>query len=427
MFKKRREQFLQVLGNAVALFVSAPIATRNGDVEYPYRQDSDFYYLTGFPEPESVAVFAPSHPEAQFILFVRNRDREREIWTGRRAGVEGARERYGADAAFPIDQLDQELPKYLETAEILHYRFGLNHSFNQKVIGWLQHYQRARPRLGRGPFCVLDTGAILHEMRLRKSEEEIAILRQAARITSEAHVAGMRAARPGVFEYQIEAEIDYHFRKSGARGPGYPTIVGSGSNSTILHSIENDRQLCDGDVVLVDAGAECEFLTADCTRTFPAGKRFTEPQRRLYDAVLAAQLHAIEMIRPGVPFDEINDRTIRLLTEAMVELRLLAGSVDELIEKGEYKKFFPHRTSHWLGMDVHDAGPYRSTEGSRVLEPGMVLTVEPGLYIAEKTEDVPEEFRGIGIRIEDDVLVTVEGREVLTSAPKQVDDLYRIK
>ena len=408
----------------IAVFPAAPTAIRNADVEHEYRQDTDFYFLTGFEEPNAVAVLAPDHPEHKFVLFVQPKDREREVWTGWRAGDEGAKRDYGADAAFTIDKLDEELPKLAEKADRVYYRFGGDPTFDERVVGLMRRFQRQRQREGTGPTSVIDPAETLHEMRLVKTPDELALLRRAIDITCEGHLAAIEALKPGAYEYELDAAIGYAFRKTGSPRCGYATIVGSGGNATVLHYTVNNRRIEDGDLVLIDAGAEFGYYTGDVTRTLPASGKFTGDQAVLYQLVLDAQLEAIDAIRPGATFIEPHDRAVRVLTEGMVRLGLLEGEVDKLIEEKGFQKFFMHRTSHWLGMDVHDAGPYKVADEWRRLAPGMVLTVEPGLYIAEDSENVDERYRGIGIRIEDDVLVTEQGHEVLSArVPKTIAEV----
>jgi len=422
-FADRRKRFKDAIGAAVAVLPSAPVAVRSGDVEFIYRQDNDFYYLTGFAEPESVAVIAPGQPE-EFVMFVRPRDHERETWTGRRAGLEGAMLDYGADKAYVIEELDHVLPRYLDKAESVYYPLGLNERMNARILEMVRTAAAMRPRTGSGPHSILDPREVLHEMRLYKRPEELEAMRRAISISAEAHQAAMSRARGGMMEWEIEALVDYTFRKRGAAGPSYPTIIASGPNAPTLHYINNDREMRAGDLLLIDAGCEYAFYASDVTRTFPVGARFTPLQRDLYQIVLAAQLKAIETIKPGVKFDDPHNAAVEILVEGMCRMGLVKGSVEEVLHNGSYRRFYMHRTSHWLGMDVHDVGLYRVGGESRTLEPGMVLTAEPGIYIAAGDDQAPEEFRGIGIRIEDDVLVTADGHEVLTSAvPKSVAEI----
>ncbi|MDO8434804.1 MAG: aminopeptidase P N-terminal domain-containing protein [Candidatus Binatus sp.] len=424
-FKTRRKHFMErIAAGATAILPSAPVAIRSGDVEFIYRQDSDFYYLTGFAEPESVAVFSPGHPDGEFVLFVRPRDRERETWTGRRAGIEGAMIDHGADKAYTIDELEKILPRYLEKSERVHYPLGLNEKFDERVLKMVRWAQAMRPRLGVGPTVLIDPRDIIHEARLMKEEAEIAAMRRAMEISREAHRQAMLKARGGMKEWQIEAEVNYAFRSQGAAGPSYPTIIASGPNAATLHYIQNDREMRTGELLLIDAGAEYDYYAADITRTSPIGAKFTQLQRDLYQVVLDAQLKAIDVIKPGARFDDPHNVALRVLVDGMRGLGMLQGSADEILESASYRRFYMHRTSHWLGMDVHDVGLYRVGGASRVLEPGMVLTVEPGLYIDRDDDTVPESFRGIGIRIEDDILVTANGHEVMTAAtPKTIADV----
>jgi Xaa-Pro aminopeptidase len=432
---RRREEFMRRIKGGVAIFPAAPTAIRNSDVEHEYRQDTDLYYLTGFEEPGAVAVLAPDHPDHRFVLFVQPKDREREVWTGWRAGEEGARRDYGADAAFTIDRLDQELVKIAGKAEKIYYRFGSDPTFDERLIGLMRRFQRERQRSGVGPNSIIDPSDLLHEMRLIKTDDDLRMLRRAVEITCQAHMAAIRALRPATHEYELEAALRFVFRKNGSPRPGYPPIVASGANATVLHYTTNNRRIEEQDLVLIDAGTEYGYFTGDVTRTLPASGIFTEEQAAVYQVVLDAQTAAIEAVRPGAAFIEPHDRAVRVLTEGLVSLGLLEGDVDKLIEEGDrftgqkdvprgYKKFYMHRTSHWLGMDVHDAGPYKVADEWRRLEPGMVLTVEPGLYIAEDLEGVDPRYIGIGVRIEDDVLVTTDGNEVLSAGvPKTIDDI----
>lgn len=410
--------------NSVAILPAAREVTRSNDTEYRFRQDSDFYYLTGFSEPDAVAVVAPSREE-RYTLFVRPRDKEKEIWTGRRAGVEGAKEVHGADAAYPVEEFQEKLTELLDGARNLYYRLGNgNPELDQTIIRQIARMRALGRRGIQPPQAVVDPGALLHEMRLFKTDGEIALMQRAADIAAEAHREAMKAARPGVKEYEIEALIEYVFRKNGANAPAYNSIVGGGANATILHYINNDAELKDGDMLLIDAGAEYEGFASDITRAFPVNGRFTEAQRDIYELVLDCQERCIRVVAPGVTLEEMHQRSVEILTEGMVRLGLLRGDVKKLIEEEEYKKFYMHRLGHYLGMDVHDVGLYQRDGQPRPVEAGIVMTVEPGLYIAEDAEDIPDQYRGIGVRIEDDVLVTPEGCRVLTAAaPKQVEEI----
>ncbi|MBC7474695.1 MAG: Xaa-Pro aminopeptidase [Candidatus Sericytochromatia bacterium] len=425
MFDQRRKKFVEQMGGGVAVFRSAPEYIRNNDAHYKYRQDSDFYYLTGFAEPNCVAVFAPEHPEHQYILFVRPRDPERETWDGKRAGVEGAVSQYGADIAYSIDEIDTILPKYIKNTDQLYYAIGNNPEFDPKIIDLIVSLRR-KGRLGEfAPSTITDTGKIVHEMRLIKSSEEIELMKKANYVSFQAHIEAMKATKPGMYEFEVESVIDNQFKKHGANAPAYNSIVGTGANATILHYVENNAQLKDGDLLLIDAGAECDFYAGDITRTFPVNGKFTKAQKDVYEVVLESQLEAIKMVKPGTRFVDVHNRAVEVLTEGMVKIGLLKGNVQDLIKDETYKKFYMHKTGHWLGMDVHDVGKYFTNNSeSRPLEAGMVLTVEPGLYINENTEGVPSEYLGIGIRIEDDILVTETGSYNLSAAvPKQVAEI----
>lgn len=419
-----RNQFMAAMGpNSVALIASPPERLRNGDTLFSYRQGSDLYYLTGFAEPEATVVLRPDADE-KFVLFVRPRDPDREIWDGRRAGLEGARSDFGADQSYSSIDLKKELKKLISNIDDLYYELGVNEDFDKLLIGLLVELRQGERRGLRPPKRIVDPRFNLHELRLHKNSAEVDALRRAAEITREAHVACMRRAKPGVGENEIEALIEYTFRRRGGTGPGYTSIVGGGANATILHYIENDAPLRDGDMLLIDAGCEFGFYTADVTRTFPVNGRFTETQRKCYELVLDAQTQAIEMTRPGVTIDQIHDRCVEILTAGMISIGLLEGSVEERIKDGSYKRFYMHRTSHWLGLDVHDVGPYTVAGEARPLRPGMVITIEPGLYIDAAADDVAEAYRGIGIRIEDDLLITEDGVENLTAAvPKTVEEI----
>jgi Xaa-Pro aminopeptidase len=427
-YAARREAFVKQMGEGVAIFPAAPLSIRSHDTEYRYRQDNDLYYLTGFPEPEALCLLSPQHDTERFILFVRPRDKDREVWTGRRFGAERAKEIFAADAAYTIDKLDEILPQHLATAEKVYYALGRNEPMNAKVLDLMNRGRMMRQRSGRGPVSLIDPGEILHELRLRKSAEELELMRQAVAASAAAHQAAVTLTRPGMYEYEIEALLEFHFRRLGATGPAYPSIVASGANATILHYLENNRQMQDGELLLIDAAAEYACYCSDVTRTFPVGACFSPVQRDVYSLVLTAQKQAIDMVRPGVHFSEVHQRATEILVDGLCAFGILSGQTKEIVEKGEHRRFFMHGTSHWLGMDVHDVGKYKIGEESRVLEPGMVLTVEPGVYIAEDAEGVEDRYRGIGVRIEDDVLVTADGHEVLTVAiPKEMGDVEALR
>jgi Xaa-Pro aminopeptidase len=413
---------------SVAIIPSARERTRSNDTEYRYRQDSDFFYLTGFNEPEAVAVIAPAKEGQRFTLFVRPRDPEREIWDGRRAGVEGARQEYGADAAHTITEFREKLGEIVNGARNLYYRVGNGNPEIDEML--VREIARLRSMTRKGmsaPQVITDPGALLHEMRLIKTEEEIAHMQRAADIAAEGHVEAMKAARAGMKEYEIEALIEYTFRRRGAAAPAYTSIVGSGANATVLHYITNDATLRDGDLLLIDAGAEYQGYASDITRTFPINGRFTEAQRDIYDLVLKTQVSCVERARPGITMDELKQHSIEMLTEGMVRLGLLEGETGKLIEEEKYKQFYMHGLGHFLGLDVHDVGRYYSDGEPRRLEPGMVITVEPGLYVSEQAENIPDKYRGIGVRVEDDVLITPEGSRVLSNkVPKQPEEIEQL-
>jgi Xaa-Pro aminopeptidase len=426
-FARRRRQLMRMMGRgAIAIVPAASVKQRNNDVEYHYRQDSDFQYLTGFGEPEAVAVLVPGRPQGEYVLFVRDRDRTREIWDGARAGPDGAVEQYGADDAFPIADIDEILPGLLERCSRVYYTMGVHPDFDQRVFGWVNGL-RAQAKKGLHTpqeFVALDHQ--LHEMRLFKSRAELDAMRRAGEIAAQAHCRAMRSAAPGRMEYEVMADILHEFHRHKADISYYP-IVGSGPNACVLHYHANDRQMKDGDLLLIDAGCEFDYYASDITRTFPVNGRFTPPQRALYEVVLAAQDAAIEKARPGNHWNEPHEAAVKVITQGLVKLGLLKGKVPALIKGEAYKKFFMHRTGHWLGMDVHDVGEYKVGEEWRLLEPGMVMTVEPGIYIAPGTKGVAKEWQGIGIRIEDDVAVTDRDPEVLTSdVPRDADEIERL-
>jgi Xaa-Pro aminopeptidase len=426
MFAARRQALLDAIGPGVVVLPAPATALRNNDVEHEYRQGSDLYYLTGFDEPESVLILSNAHPTQRAVLFLRERDPDRETWDGPRLGVERAPGTLGLDAAFPIRELEARLPDYLENTRRVHYRIGLDRGFDER---FLRALDSVRVRSRRGIECpseIVDPAASLHEMRLRKGPEEVASMRRASAITRDAHLAAMRAALPGRYEYEVEAELLRVFRAHGSERPAYGSIVGSGPNATILHYRKNDRKLAAGDLLLIDAGAEYDYYASDVTRTFPVSGSFSAEQRAIYELVLTAQQASIEAVKPGVTLEALHEVAVSQLVDGLLELGLLQGSKQEVLEKGDYKRFYMHRTSHWLGMDVHDVGRYYQSGAPRVLEPGFVLTVEPGLYIAENAQ-VDARFRGIGVRIEDDILVTASGHDNLThDIPKRAADLEAI-
>ena len=424
-FKRRRRELMRMMGaNSIAIMPTAPLALRNRDVHYPYRPDSDFFYLTGFLEPEAVAVLIPGRKQAEYILFNRERDPKIEQWDGPRAGQEGAVETYGADDAFPIGDLDDILPRMMEQCERVFYAMGCDAELDKRLSNWINQI-RCESRSGRqGPVEIVALDHYLHEMRLFKSRSELKIMRQAARISAQAHKQVMQRCAQDVWEYQLEGEFINSCIQQGARAQAYTPIVGGGRNACVLHYIDNCARLNDGDMLLIDAGCELECYASDITRTYPVNGVYTEPQRLLYELVLAAQDAAIAKVKPGNHWNDPHDAAVRTITRGLVKLGILKGSVPKLIREEKYKAFFPHRTGHWLGMDVHDVGDYKVDGAWRLFEPGMVLTVEPGIYIPAGTKGVAKKWWNIGIRIEDDVLVTKQGHEILTKdVPKTVSEI----
>jgi Xaa-Pro aminopeptidase len=418
-YASRRRRLADAIGTGVAVVPTAPERVRNRDSHYPYRFDSHFYYLTGFTEPDSVLVLAAD----KSILFCRERNPEREIWDGFRHGPEAARERFGFDQAHPIGKLDEEMARLLEDRPALYYPMGADPGWDARAIGWLNTV-RSRVRSGiAAPERVHDVRAVIDDMRLHKDAHELGIMRRAARIAAQAHRRAMQSTRPGRAEYEIEAELLYEFRRSGAQFPAYSPIVAGGANACVLHYVFNDAPLRDGDLLLIDAGCELDGYASDLTRTFPVNGRFSGAQREVYETVLAAQRAALERVRPGSAWNDPHDAAVKVLAQGLIDLKLVPGSLEESLEKETYKRFYMHRTGHWLGLDVHDAGDYKRQGNWRTLASGMTLTVEPGLYIRAQ-DDVPERLRNIGVRIEDDVLVTDAGCEVLTAeAPKAIADV----
>ena len=427
-FKKRRRLLMEHIGEGnIALIASAQIQKRNKDVNFPFRQDSDFYYLTGFNEPEALAVFIPGRKEGEYILFCREFDQKKALWEGAHAGLEGATKHFAADDAFPISDLDKILPGLIENKRKVYYPMGCNPDLDHNLQNWLRQLREQSRNGVVVPEELVLLDKIVHELRLFKSPAELELMRRAASVSAQAHVRVMQKVSPGQYEYQVEAELIYHFTQNGLRHVAYPSIVATGKNACTLHYTENQSQLKQGDLLLIDAGAECDHYAADITRTFPVSGRFSEPQRLLYQLVLDAQVAAIDAIKPNVSWITPHNVAVEVLTNGLVKLGLLKGKVKELIKKEKYKAFFMHRTSHWLGMDVHDVGDYKIDHQWRMLELGMVLTVEPGLYIPLDCQSVDKQWRGIGIRIEDDVLVTANGYEVLTiNVPKTITDIEAI-
>jgi Xaa-Pro aminopeptidase len=422
--RRRKALMAEMEPNSIAILPAAPMYIRNRDVEHIYRQDSDFQYLSGFPEPEAVIALIPGREHGEYVLFCRERDPARELWDGLRAGQDGAISEYGADDAFPIGDIDDILPGLIEGRSRVYYAIGSNQEFDHRLMEWINTI-RSKARQGAQPpneFVALDH--LLHDLRLYKSANEAKVMRQAAEISARAHIRAMQASRAGLYEYHLEAELDYEFRKGGAKMPAYGSIVAAGKNACILHYRENDAVLKDGDLVLIDAGCEIDCYASDITRTFPVSGRFSTEQKAIYELVLAANEEAFKHIAPGKHWNEAHEATVRVITAGLVELGLLNGDVDELIAAEAYKPFYMHRAGHWLGMDVHDVGDYKVGGEWRVLEPGMAMTVEPGIYIAADNQDVAKKWRGIGVRIEDDVVVTRHGCEILTSGvPKSVAEI----
>ena len=424
-FKRRRKRLMDMIGDeSIAILPTASVHLRNNDVEFPFRPDSDFYYLTGYPEPEAVAVIIPDRPHGEYVLFCRERDVKKETWNGKRAGLEGACEIYGADDAFPIEDMDDILPNLLEDRERIFYTMGNDAAFDQRVLSWVNEV-REKVRTGiHAPDEFISLTHILHDMRLYKSRQEITAMRKAARISAVAHKSAMQSCQPGLMEYQVEAELVHKFMQQGARNSAYPSIVGGGANSCILHYTDNNDELNDGDILLIDAGAEYEGYASDITRTFPVNGKFTQAQKDIYQVVLRAQLAAIEQVKPGNHWNDPHVAAIKAVTQGLVDLSILKGKVSTLIKEHAYDKYYMHRTGHWLGMDVHDVGDYKVDGDWRMLEPGMVLTVEPGLYLPAGTKGLAKKWWNIGVRIEDDVLVTKDGHDVLSKdTPKTIDEI----
>ncbi len=419
MYASRRSRLINQMQRGIAVIPTAPEVLRNGDAHYAYRYDSHFHYLTGFDEPEAVLVLVAG-ATPQSILFCREKDIEREIWDGFRHGPDGAKEKFGFDAAFPIAQLDDKLTELMGNQPALFHPLGKQAAWDDRILA-LRARVQAQVRSGiTAPNEIHDVRTLLDEMRLIKDSDELATLRRAAAISTAAHIRAMRATRPGKMEYEIEAALLHEFRNSGAQAPAYTSIVAGGANACVLHYINNNAQLHDGDLLLIDAACELDGYATDITRTFPVNGKFSAAQKDVYEMVLAAQAAAIAAARPGAHWNEPHDDAVRVLAQGLIDLKLCSGSVDAVLESESYKRFYMHRTGHWLGMDVHDVGAYKLEGNWRPLQPGMVLTVEPGCYI-RPADDVPQAFWNIGIRIEDDVVITMQGCEVLTeAAPKTV-------
>lgn len=424
-YAKRRKEVMRSIGpNAIAILPAAPEILRNGDAHYSYRQNSDFYYLTGFEEPEAYLVLAPKRKEGEYVLFNRVRDKDKEIWDGPRAGQEGARKEFLADQAFPFAEFEKMLPDLLEGREAIYYPVGFNQTFDNMIVAGVNQI-RAKIRAGKqAPTKFNDINNILHEMRLLKSPAEANVMRKAAEISAAAHVRAIKACKPGVYEYQLEAEIMHEFQRQGARFAAYNSIIGAGRNSCILHYIANNNKIHAGDLVLVDAGCEYQNYAADITRTFPANGKFSAEQKAIYELVLKAQLAAIKTVKPGAIWTAPQDVIVKIITQGLIDLGILKGKLDTLIEKQAYFPFYMHRSGHYLGLDVHDAGSYRVNGKWRTMQEGMVLTIEPGIYISADIPGVNKRWHNIGVRIEDDVLVTKNGNEVLSkNVPKTVAEI----
>ena len=420
-YQRRRAQLAKSMGAGIAIIPTAHEHARNRDTHYLYRFDSYFYYLSGFVEPESVIVIiAGKSPKT--ILFCREKDLTREIWDGYRHGPKAAQKTFAFDAAYPIAKLDEMMPKLIADQAVLHFPLGADAAWDARIVGWLNQV-KAQVRSGvSAPTEIQDVRTLLDGMRLLKDADEIKVMRSAAAIASDAHRRAMQTTRPGMMEYEVEAELAHEFRRRGSQAPAYTSIVAGGANACVLHYVENKDRLNDGDLLLIDAGCELDGYASDITRTFPVSGTFSAAQRDVYELVLAAQSKAIEAVKPDASFEAYHEAAVRVLVRGMIDLKLCKGSVDKVIEKGDYRQFYMHRTGHWLGLDVHDAGDYKKNGKSVKLAPGMVLTVEPGCYI-RPAKNVPKAFWNIGIRIEDDVLVTKSGREVLTQPPKTVRDI----
>ncbi len=426
VFVQRRKQLMRMMGNdAIAILPSAPVLLRNRDVEHSFRQDSDFYYLSGFQEPESVIVLVPDRKQGQYILFCRDRDLKMETWNGRRYGPEGVVEYFDADEAYPISELEEILPGLLEPCESVYYTIGLNPDFDKTVLNCVNNLRKQSRRGRHVPYEFVSLEYLLHDMRLFKNRDELSMMRKAAKISVKGHINAMQACQPGMYEYELEAELLYEFHRNGA-GWAYSSIVGSGANSCILHYTENNQQMDDGDLVLIDAGAEYQGYAADITRTFPVNGEFSKPQREIYELVLEAQEAAIKAAKPGNHWNDPHHAAVRVLTRGMVELGLLKGQVNKLIKDGAYTKYYMHRTGHWLGMDVHDVGDYKVDDEWRLLEKGMTMTVEPGLYIPHGSKGA-KRWWDIGVRIEDDIAITKQGCDILTKGlPRTADEIEQV-
>ncbi len=423
---RHRKQLMRMVGEAgIAILPAAPVRIRNRDVEYPYRQDSDFFFLSGFPEPEAVIVLVPGREHGEYILFCRDKNPEHEVWHGRRYGPEGAKEQFLVDDAFPVDDIDEILPGLMEHCERVYYTMGLDPQFDKRVMDWVNSLRKTARSGTHVPYEFVSLDYLLHDMRLFKNRDELRLMKKAAAISSNAHRRAMKFCKPGVYEYQLDAEILHEFQMNGA-GWAYPSIVGGGANGCILHYTENKDVLKEGDLVLIDAGAEYGGFDADITRTFPVNGKYSIPQKEIYELVLEANIGAIKKVKPGNHWNDPHNEAVKILTRGMIELGLLKGTPAKLIKEEAYKKYYMHRTGHWLGMDVHDVGDYKVDDEWRLLEAGMVLTIEPGLYIPHGSRGA-KRWWDIGVRVEDDVVVTKDGHDVLSaSCPKTVEEIESI-
>jgi len=425
LYSKRRAELLDQLEGGIAVLKGAPQQIRTHDTEYPYRQDSDFYYLTGYAEPGAAMIIDPNNRDAVVTLFVLPRDPAKEVWTGWRLDFDETRERYGVDRVLDIAEFEPEALKAMQAAKAVYSNLSHDRWHNYRMLDMVRQSRAAVQRNGGGPDGIISIGRFTHEMRLRKSPAELDLMRKAAVISAEAHCLAMQAVQPGMYEYELQAVIEGHFMRNGGTW-SYESIVGAGKNATVLHYVRNDSLIADGDLVLIDAGAEYEYYAADITRTFPANGRFDGAQKALYEVVLNAQQQVVDAARPGITFQALHDLDLKLLVDGMIEVGLIQSTPDEVIEHELYKPFFMHKTGHWLGMDVHDLGNYRKDDANRILEPGMVFTVEPGIYV-QADADVDAAFRGIGIRIEDDIHITADGNENLTlGVPKGLAEIEEL-
>ncbi|MDB3880994.1 Xaa-Pro aminopeptidase [Gammaproteobacteria bacterium] len=424
-FSERRDLLAdKVLEDSAIIVSAASVKSRISDTEYSYRQDSNFYYLSGYEEPESLILIRPNQDKERFVIFCRDRDPLREQWDGFRTGQEGVIQDYGADAAYSINSIDEIMPKLLEGAKNIYFSMSAPCGVDAKISSWVEDIRKNTRSGAEPPQNLLSLDSILHEMRLIKESDEMDLMKKAANITTEAHIRAMQSVRPGMYEYQLEAEYLYAFNKNGARSPAYNSIVGGGNNSCILHYVENNAELKDGDLVLVDAGCEYQYYASDVTRTFPVNGKFSPEQREIYSIVLEAHKQSMEQAKPGNKWNLMHEKSVEVIVEGLLSIGLLQGSRDEIIDKGEYSKFYMHRIGHWLGMDVHDVGSYKQDGDWRPLEEGMVMTVEPGIYILDSMEGVDDKWKGIGVRIEDDIAITESGFEILTpDVPRTIEEV----